>query len=78
MVGMVASYLRPTLPKLDKIDDPCDGVEADNCERDPSQVATLGKEPCGDCVNEAADDHDRDAGSKDGGPDQWQLRTPRN
>ena len=38
-----------------------------------AKLATLGKEPCGDCVNEAADDHDRDAGSKDGGPDQWQL-----
>ena len=30
-------------------------------------MVTLGKEPCEDCVNEAADDHDRDAGSKDGG-----------
>src|SRR5437667_9284768 len=56
--------LSPTLPKVDKIDDPCNRVEAENCERDPSPVVTLCEEPCKYCVNETAGDHGTHAGFK--------------
>ena len=57
--------LRPTLPKVDKIDDPCDRVEAENRERDPSPAVTLCEEPCEDCVNDAAHDHSSSGFKKD-------------
>src|SRR5438067_6024447 len=35
----------PTLPKVDKIDGPCDRIEAENRKRDLSPVATQREEP---------------------------------
>src|SRR5207249_789774 len=55
--------LCPTLPKVDKIHDPCNRVEAENREQDPSPVVALCEEPCEECVNNAADDH-RSSGFK--------------
>jgi 3-oxoacyl-[acyl-carrier protein] reductase len=49
--------LSPALPKIEKIDDPCDRIEAENRERDPSPVLTLGEEPCEHCVNDGEYDH---------------------
>jgi len=44
--------LSPALPKIERIDDPCGRIEAENRQRDPSPVLTLGEEPCEHYVND--------------------------
>src|SRR5262249_56127344 len=51
----------PALQQVDEIDDPCDGVEAENGEGEPSPAVTLGEEPGEHCVGDAAGDHRKDA-----------------
>ena len=49
--------LGPALTKVDRIDDPGDGVEAEDREHDPRPVMTPREEPGEHCVDDPANDH---------------------
>src|SRR4051794_38954102 len=54
--------LRPASPKIDRINDPGDWVEAENGKRNPGPALPLGEEPGQESVDKSANDHASGAG----------------